>query len=212
MSLVFILPILASTRWKHAGYESQTACGPTSDRITCDLLHWGGQHEDLFVPSSGPNNWCTTVHTSMIQFHNNLSFLEHQHRPHNNLNEDMDLQSDNDSYHPWWPQPDSSVKWHHLISLIGSAAFTADWLGEEVYTINIQPTSDYLDISLASCHHQPAPTSALHSEPFYRQVELFAKVVLRCIKFLHVFQEKRLRACLPLQVDQNHLRMIRCLS
>jgi len=54
------------------------------------------------------------------------------------------------------------------ISLIGAAAFK--WLidaGEEVYTINIQPTSDYLDIvALQAISHQPAPMSALHSEPF----------------------------------------------
>jgi len=38
--------------------------------------------------------------------------------------------------------------------------------GEEVYTINIQLTSNYLDIAaLRAVGSQPAPTSALHAEP-----------------------------------------------
>jgi len=51
--------------------------------------------------------------------------------------------------------------------------------GEEVYTINIQPTSDYLDIpALQAVGNQPAPTSALHSEPLPTdEAELFTKVV-----------------------------------
>ena len=51
--------------------------------------------------------------------------------------------------------------------------------GEEVYTINIQLTSDYLDIAaLRAVGNQPIPTSALHSEPLPTdEAELFAKVV-----------------------------------
>src|SRR5467141_1793662 len=66
------------------------------------------------------------------------------------------------------------------ISLIGVAAFKQliD-AGEEVYTINIQPTSDYQDIeALHTVGNTPAPTTALHSEPLPTyEAELFAKVV-----------------------------------
>jgi len=66
------------------------------------------------------------------------------------------------------------------ISLIGAAAFKRliD-AGEEVYTINIQPTSDYQDIeALRAVGNTPAPTTALHSEPLPTdEAELFAKVV-----------------------------------
>src|SRR5882724_8311029 len=66
------------------------------------------------------------------------------------------------------------------ISLIGVAAFKQliD-AGEEVYTINIQPTSDYLDIeALKAVGHQPAPTTTLHSEPLPTdEAELFTKVI-----------------------------------
>ena len=65
------------------------------------------------------------------------------------------------------------------ISLIGVAAFKQLInAGEEVYTINIQPISNYLDIeALRAISHQPAPTSALHSEPLPTdEVELFSKV------------------------------------
>ena len=50
-----------------------------------------------------------------------------------------------------------------LNSLIGAAALKQliDG-GEEVYTINIQPTSDYMDISaLWAVGHQPAPMSTI---------------------------------------------------
>ena len=52
------------------------------------------------------------------------------------------------------------------ISLIGAAAFKQliD-VGEEVYTIHIQLTSNYLDITaLQAIGNQPTPTSALHSD------------------------------------------------
>src|SRR5882672_5174818 len=66
------------------------------------------------------------------------------------------------------------------ISLIGAAAFKRliD-MGEEVYTINIQPTSNYQDIeALQSVGNTPTPTTALHAEPLpTNEAELFAKVV-----------------------------------
>jgi len=66
------------------------------------------------------------------------------------------------------------------ISLIGAAAFKhLINVGEEVYTINIQLSSDYLDIAaLQAISHQHAPMSALHSEPLPTdEAELFAKVI-----------------------------------
>jgi len=86
------------------------------------------------------------------------------------------------------------------ISLIGAAAFK--WLidaGEEIYTINIQLTSDYLDIAtLRAIGSQPAPTSALHSEPLPTdEAELFAKVVPEAYKdFFNVFSREEARTCL----------------
>jgi len=66
------------------------------------------------------------------------------------------------------------------ISLIRAAAFKQliD-AGEEVYTINIQLTSDYQDIeALRAVGNTPTPTMALHSEPLPTdEAELFAKVV-----------------------------------
>src|SRR5882724_4347010 len=65
------------------------------------------------------------------------------------------------------PNPNSLEKRLPSISLIEATAFKQliD-VGEEVYTINIQLTRDYLDIvALRAVSNQPAPTSALHSEP-----------------------------------------------
>jgi len=52
-------------------------------------------------------------------------------------------------------------------------------VGEEVYTINIQSTSNYLDIkALQAIGNQPTPTSTLHDEPLPTdKVELFTKVI-----------------------------------
>src|SRR5882672_3181376 len=66
------------------------------------------------------------------------------------------------------------------ISLIGAAAFKQLInMGEEVYTINIQLTSDYQDIeALHTIGNTPAPTTALHAEPLPTdEAKLFAKVV-----------------------------------
>src|SRR5882724_10547785 len=103
------------------------------------------------------------------------------------------------------------------ISLIGVAAFKQliDAV-EEVFTINIQPTSNYLDIkALSAIGHQPAPMSTLHSEPLPTdKVELFTKSSLKHIKIsLMCSHEKRLRTCLPIMclTIKFTLRMTRCL-
>ena len=68
----------------------------------------------------------------------------------NDLNEDPGTTNSNSNSLPFLgdPKPEFFSKMTPLsISLIGVAAFK--WLidaGEEVYTINIQPTSNYLDI------------------------------------------------------------------
>jgi len=87
------------------------------------------------------------------------------------------------------------------ISLIGAAAFKRliD-AGEEVYTINIQPTSDYLDIAaLRAVGSQPAPTSALHAEPLPTdEAELFAKVVPEAYRdFFDVFSREEAKNMPP---------------
>src|SRR5882724_11448121 len=87
------------------------------------------------------------------------------------------------------------------ISLIGVAAFK--WLinvGEEVYTINIQPTSDYLNImALQGISNQPAPTSTLHDEPLPTdKVELFTKVVPEeYLDFFDVFSQEEAKNMPP---------------
>src|SRR5467141_1589393 len=80
------------------------------------------------------------------------------------------------------------------ISLIGAAAFKQliD-AGEEVYTINIQLTSNYQDIeALRAIGNTPTPTTALHSEPLpTNEAELFAKVVPEVYQdFFNVFSQE----------------------
>ena len=63
-------------------------------------------------------------------------------------------------------------------------------VGEEVYTINIQLTSNYQDIeALRAVGHQHAPTSTLHSEPLPTdEAELFTKVIPEVYQdFFNVF-------------------------
>src|SRR5882672_930487 len=87
------------------------------------------------------------------------------------------------------------------ISLIGVAAFK--WLidaGEEVYTINIQLTSDYQDIeALRAVGNTPAPTTALHYEPLPTdEAELFAKVVPEVYQdFFDVFSREEAKNMPP---------------
>ena len=82
-----------------------------------------------------------------------------------------------------------------LISLIDAAAFK--WLidsGEEVYTINIQLTSDHLDITaLQAISSEPTHMSTLHSEPLPTdEVELFTKVVPEAYHdFFNVFSRDK---------------------
>ena len=87
------------------------------------------------------------------------------------------------------------------ISLIGVAAFRQVInVGEEVYTINIQPTSDYLDIeAFQAISHELTPTSALHSEPLpTNEAELFTKVVPETYQYyFHVFSQEEANNMLP---------------
>src|SRR5882672_6352085 len=87
------------------------------------------------------------------------------------------------------------------ISLIRAAAFKQliD-MGEEVYTINIQPTSDYRDIeALRAIRNTPAPTTALHSEPLPTdEAELFTKVVPEVYQdFFDVFSREEAKNMPP---------------
>src|SRR5882724_4938115 len=66
------------------------------------------------------------------------------------------------------------------IILIGVAAF--EWLinvSKDIYTINIQLTSNYQDIkALRVIGSDPIPMTALHSEPLpTNEAKLFAKVI-----------------------------------
>src|SRR5467141_1084275 len=87
------------------------------------------------------------------------------------------------------------------ISLIGAAAFKRLInTGEEVYTINIQPTSDYQDIeALRAVGNTPAPTMALHSEPLPTdEAEQFAKVVPEVYQdFFNVFSREEAKNMPP---------------
>src|SRR5882672_4459526 len=73
-------------------------------------------------------------------------------------------------------------------------------MGEEVYTINIQPTSDYQDIeALRVVSNTPAPTMALHLEPLPTdEAELFAKVVPKVYRdFFDVFSREEAKNMPP---------------
>src|SRR5882724_1560957 len=89
-----------------------------------------------------------------------LSLLEHQHHcsPTNSMKTWVLPIPTTIPYHSLVPQTQSFGKMTlPSISLIGAAAFK--WLinaGEEVYTINIQLISNYLDIEgLCAVSHQP---------------------------------------------------------
>src|SRR5882672_1128807 len=87
------------------------------------------------------------------------------------------------------------------ISLIGVAAFK--WLidaGEEVYSINIQLTSNYQDIeALCAIGNTPAPTMALHSEPLpTNEAKLFPKVIPEVYQdFFDVFSQEEAKDMPP---------------
>jgi len=73
-------------------------------------------------------------------------------------------------------------------------------VGEEVYTINIQRTSDYLDIvALRAVGNQPTPTSSLPSEPLPTdEAELFTKVVPGAYQaFFNVFSREEAKNMPP---------------
>src|SRR5882672_10849884 len=100
------------------------------------------------------------------------------------------------------------------ISLIGAAAFKQliD-AGEEVYTINIQPTRDYQDIeALCVVSNTPAPMTALHPEPLpIDEAELFTKVVPKVYQdFFDVFsweEAKNMPECWPWQANSAKIDM-----
>src|SRR5882724_4654864 len=128
--------------------------------------------------------------------------------------EDLDASDSNDDSLPFLgdPKPEFFGKeTPPSISLIGAAAFKRliD-AGEEVYTINIQPTSNYLDIvALRAVSTQPAPTSTLHSELLPTdKAELFAKVVPEAYKdFFDVFSQEEAKNMPPHHKfdHENHL-------
>src|SRR5882724_7082134 len=99
------------------------------------------------------------------------------------MNKDTTSNCDDDDTLPFLGDPEHefpSETTTPSISLIGAAAFKRliD-AGEEVYTINIQPTTDHKNIeALQAVGNNPAPTTALHSESLPTdEAELFAKVV-----------------------------------
>src|SRR5882724_2836084 len=142
--------------------------------------------EDLTVPSSGPQliGHATVQHIDDPDFIDSPGPTTSQVPPTiNDPHEDLGASDDDDDSLPFLGDPKPEFFGETTlpsISLIGAATFKRliD-AGEEVYTINIQPTSDYLDIAaLQAVGSQPAPTSALHSEPLPTdEAELFAKVV-----------------------------------
>jgi len=143
-------------------------------------------NDDIFVPPSSPkpNNHTTVQHVNDTDFMNDH---EPARTPEplltDDLNGDDGTSDPDDDSLPSLGDPKHkffSEMTLPSISLIDVAAFK--WLinvGEEIYTINIQPTSDYLDIeALQAVSHQSTPTSTLHSEPLpTKKEELFAKFV-----------------------------------
>src|SRR5882724_1410040 len=134
--------------------------------------------------------------------------------PIDDPHEDLGASNSDDHFLPFLGDPESKFFGKTTppsISLIGMAAFK--WLidaGEEVYTINIQLTSDYLDImALQAIGHQPAPTSALHSELLPTdKAELFAKVVPEAYQdFFDVFSQEEAKNMPPHHKfdHENHL-------
>src|SRR5882724_3120535 len=164
-------------------------------------------NEDLPVPSTGPQ----PIGHATIQHLNDSDIFDGPGQtsssvppPIEDPHEDLGASdSDNDSL-PSLGDPKPKFfgeKTLPSISLIGAAAFK--WIidaGEEVYTINIQPTSDYLDIAaLRAVSNQPAPMSTLHSEPLPTdEAELFAKVVPEAYQdFFDVFSREEAKNMPP---------------
>jgi len=142
--------------------------------------------EDLPVPYSGPQLISHTAvqHVDDPDLFNSPGPTSSPVSPTiKNPHEDLGISDSNNNCLPFLgdPKPEFFGEMKlPSISLIGVAAFK--WLidvGEEVYTINIQPTSDYLDImALQAIGNQPAPMSTLHSEPLPTdEAEIFSKVI-----------------------------------
>src|SRR5882724_12613981 len=98
------------------------------------------------------------------------------------MNEDTASNCNDDDTLPFLGDPEHeffSKTTTPSMSLIGAAAFKQliD-MGEQVYTINIQPRTDHQNIeALRAVGNNPAPTTALHSEPLPTdEAELFAQV------------------------------------
>src|SRR5882724_5922490 len=156
--------------------------------------------EDLYVPSSGS----PPIGHTILQHVDDPDVIDSpgptQPRvplPTDNPDEGLGAPDSSDNSLPFLGDPEPEFFGEMTppsISLIGAAAFK--WLidaGKEVYTINIQLTSNYLDIvALRAVGSQPAPTSALHTEPLPTdEAELFAKVVPEAYQdFFDVFSRE----------------------
>jgi len=162
---------VSSTSWchffpteNHTGYESWTACG-LSGRSEC---LWSAfieevDDEDLFVPPSSPQ---PIIHTT-VQHVDDPNFINVPEPARtsaplltNNLDEDIaPLIQQWFPTIPWWPKPNSLQKNTalHQSDWCGCLK-VADWYRWRVYTINIQSTSDYLDIkALQASATNPLP-------------------------------------------------------
>src|SRR5882724_5723694 len=142
--------------------------------------------KDLPVPSAHaqPIGHTTVQHVNDSDFFNGSGLTSSQVPPPiKDPHEDLGVSDSDDDSLPFLGDPEPEFFGETTlpsISLIGAADFK--WLidaGEEVYTINIQPTSNYLDImALRAISTQPTPMSTLHSEPLPTdKAELFAKVI-----------------------------------
>jgi len=142
--------------------------------------------KDLPVLSSGPQliGHTTVQHIDDPDIINSPVLTSSQvPLPTDDPHEDLGTSNSNSDSLPFLSDPEPEIFGKMTlpsISLISVAAFKQLInVDEEVYTINIQPTSDYLDIeALQAVGNQPTPMSTLHSEllPTMRQ-KLFAKVI-----------------------------------
>jgi len=152
------------------------------------------------VPCSSPTNQSHHVqHVDNPDVIHSLNQLEHQKPLTDNLNEDLGTSdSDNDLYHSLVTPTQILGKWHCLNqSDWCSCLQVTDQCGEE-YTPIILTDQQYLDIeALWAISHQPAPTSTLHSEPFYWQGRTLHQVIPEVYQdFFNVFSWEEAKKCL----------------
>src|SRR5882724_10829976 len=123
--------------------------------------------EDAFIMPAGPEpvGYATIQHVDDLDPISDPELpVQLVPRPTNDTNEDTASYCDDEDTLPFLGDPEHeffSKMTPPSISLIGAAAFKQliD-AGEQVYTINIQLTSDYLDIAaLRAVGNQPAPMS-----------------------------------------------------